>query len=303
MFKFVGIYSSSDVFAKHILTSSGDLALKNPYGIVSDGNGKVYVSQIRGGKIALFDFAEQQGSYFEPEVGENGSTFLSPHGLAIDAEGNIYVADTDQKRIVVFRSDRRFLRTMGNKSILERPVHVAVHEKARRVYVSDSRRHCISVFSLSGEYCFSFGHKGTGNGEFAMPYGLAVGPEGNIYVADMLNARIQVFDADGRFLRIIGNTAASRLELEFPRDVGFTSDGSLHIIDIKRAQLVTCTPEGVLRFTIGDEFPSANPLGFSSPTAMHIDKRDRVYIVDQINNRFTVWQYMAEANQAMAVVH
>ena len=298
--EFVGVYSSRDISSRgplalliDSLTGAKETGLRNPYGVVSDGRGRVYVSEVRTGKLVEFDFKTQRVNYVDTDP---GGLFASPHGVALDSGGNIYATDTMMKRVVVLSPDGRYVRAMGDEKIFERPVHLAVHDKAGRVYVSDARRHNVTVFSLSGEFLFSFGKMGTGTGEFAMPYGVAVSKEGNVYVADMLNARIQVFNADGKFLRIIGNTPATGLELEFPRDIAFTSDGSLHIIDIKQALLFTCTQEGVLRFTVGDKRPSSHPLGFSSPSAMHIDSQDRIYIADQINNRFTVWQYLVDAD-------
>ena len=48
-------------------------------------------------------------------------------------------------------------------------------------------------------YVTSWGQNGTSNGQFNIPFGLAVAPNGDVYVADYGNNRIQVFDADGVF--------------------------------------------------------------------------------------------------------
>ena len=60
----------------------------------------------------------------------------------------------------------------------------------------------IFIFALIGMLPnkSSFGSKGTGNGQFATPYGVTVGRSGKIYVADSGNNRIQIFDRTGKFV-------------------------------------------------------------------------------------------------------
>ena len=63
---------------------------------------------------------------------------------------------------------------------------------------------------------FAFGGKGSGNGQFDTPMGIAIAPSGNIIVADTSNARVQVFDRTGKFLSMFGDEHAILLA----RDVG-----------------------------------------------------------------------------------
>lgn len=294
LLKFIDTYASSDIFAQSTLSSfsnwfSGNktIALRHPYGIVSDHSGKVYVSDLHLQALIVFDFVAQRST-----IVETVEKLPSPHGLAIDQAGNIYVADSLKQQVVVLKPNGNFVRAIGNKTILQRPINVAVHDRAGRLYVSDARNHRVAVFSLTGEHLFNFGQLGAGKGEMAMPHGVAIGPGGSVYVADMLNARVQVFGQDGRYLRQIGNAELPGAQLEFPRDIAFASDGSLHIVDIKRGQLITCGPDGSLRLITGDKKPSAHILGLSSPTTINIDRNDRLFIADQGNRRFSVWQYM-----------
>jgi DNA-binding beta-propeller fold protein YncE len=61
------------------------------------------------------------------------------------------------------------------------------------VYVADSGNNRILMFTSSGAYLTQWGTRGTGNGQFNRPYGVAVDGSGNVYVADTNNNRIQVF--------------------------------------------------------------------------------------------------------------
>ena len=85
------------------------------------------------------------------------------------------------------------------------PCGIAVNQRGE-VVVTDRNRHCVSVFSPSGEKLQSFGKHGSGQGEFDNPCGVAVDGERNILVADGNNQRIQKFTAEGQFLAAVGTT-------------------------------------------------------------------------------------------------
>src|SRR5262249_1909700 len=58
----------------------------------------------------------------------------------------------------------------------------------------------IVKFSKDGKFVAAWGHKGTGQGEFDTPHGLAMDSAGRLFVADRMNNRIQIFDQGGKFL-------------------------------------------------------------------------------------------------------
>ncbi len=71
-----------------------------------------------------------------------------------------------------------------------------------RLYVTDFIGNKVLEFDRSGRLIRTVGQKGTGPGEFQMPYGVATDNTGRIYVNDRGNARVQVFDADLRHIAI-----------------------------------------------------------------------------------------------------
>ena len=58
----------------------------------------------------------------------------------------------------------------------------------------------MQFFDISGRFLGKWGSRGSGDGQFAYPLGVAVDGAGNVYVADTLNNRVQVFDSNRRFL-------------------------------------------------------------------------------------------------------
>lgn len=117
-----------------------------------------------------------------------------PTGVACDQDCYMYVCDGD--RIQVFDTHGVFQYSFGDKSDasnkLDAPHSVCV--AGDLVYVTEwGTSHCVSVFSKKGEFITSFGRRGSKEGEFYLPSGLAMDNDGVLYVCDYGNGRIQVF--------------------------------------------------------------------------------------------------------------
>lgn len=137
-----------------------------------------------------------------------GQLFIMPHGLTVDRDNNIWVTDVGLHQVFKFSYEGKLLlkigeaKMAGNDSLhFNQPTDVAV-AKGGSFYVSDGYGNSrIIKFSASGKYLFSWGKRGSGEGEFDVPHGLALDDKGNVYVADRENNRTQMFDAGGQYLR------------------------------------------------------------------------------------------------------
>lgn len=82
---------------------------------------------------------------------------------------------------------------------------MAVNDGYDYILVADQNNHRIQAFSSKGQFMFTFGTRGTGDGQFKNPTGVAVHKTtGDIVICDRLNNRVQIFDAEGKFLRKFG---------------------------------------------------------------------------------------------------
>ncbi len=263
-----------------------NIVLRRPFGIVTLDPGRVLVTDTVLHNIFLFDISERKAKIF--------STFFSgtPMGIDTDADGNVYVANVAQKAINVFSKDGQPLLTIAGGSGLERPSHLVLHKSLQRLYVADAPRHKIVVYDIMGKHLFDIGSPGYGPGEFAVPQGMAFDGQGRLFVADMLNSRIQVFDADGRFLYAFGQQGIARWHFEYPRDLAFANDGTLYIVDHRKGALLAYRPDGQFLFAVGANKQTARSLGFSTPAAIEIGSDDTLYVTEQMNSRFSVWQVL-----------
>ena len=126
-----------------------------------------------------------------------GRRLWRPAGVAIDADDNIYVADSEHGMLAVFDRSGNFLRYIGNfkgENEYESPQGIAIDRKARRLYLVDSPRNLVLVLDLTGKVLNRFGkyHDGTGVGVFDDPTDIAVG-HNHIYVLDSSGTRVQIW--------------------------------------------------------------------------------------------------------------
>ena len=76
-----------------------------------------------------------------------------------------------------------------------------------------------------------WGTRGSKDGEFSWPLGLAIGSNHNIYVSECSNDRVQVFDTQGRFLRKWGRTGNGNGEFIRPQDVATDDCADIYVSD------------------------------------------------------------------------
>lgn len=258
-----------------------------PFGVASNGKGKVYISDPLLKNIRIYDFNNKTVNFMSKQP------MGSPYGLAVDSAGRLYVADTDSKSILVYDSNEKPLFSFGAGEI-EKPVKLAINERLGRIYVTDPKAHQVGVFDMKGAHLFNFGQRGEEEGDLHAPTGVAVGKDNRVYVSEGLNARVQVFDADGNYLFKFGERGDHLTQFEFPKDLAFDSEGHLHIVDSRKGALLTYSAEGDMLLYTGTGGPTYRELGFGTPTSIWIDPDDRIYIVDLLNQRLAVWQYLSE---------
>ncbi len=204
-------------------------------------------------------------------AGDNGAAalaqLLAPRAVAVDARGNVYVADTTHR--------------------------------IRRIAPSGQ----ITSFAGNG----IVGNAGDGglalDANLNQPRGLAVDSAGNVYIADTLNHRIRkVTAADGKIATLAGmgiegnrgdGEAATQAELSFPTGVAVDSQGNVYVgdtgnhrvrkINVSDGKISTIAGNGEVGFS-GDGGPAAQAKLFA-PVGVAVDVQNNVYFVDQGNQR------------------
>lgn len=148
-------------------------------------------------------------SVFSGGPGGQAGQFSSPKGLAVDAKGNIYVADTGNSRIQKFDGDGRFVIEFGAmgppEMVLKSPNGVAVDNEGN-VYVVDVGTQKLVKFKPDGTFDKVFEGPDTG---FYGPRDIAIGANKQAYIDDQGRSRIVVFDLEKQTYSKIWGSAGS----------------------------------------------------------------------------------------------
>ena len=248
---------------------------------------------------------QQLGVTGQPGTGPGQFNF--PRAVAVDADGNVYVADSGNNRIVVFGPDGGFLREWGSTCKLDtgegcanggvgqfnEPWGIAVGADGS-VYVSDTWNHRIQKFTNDGQFVTAWGTFGSTGGELGQegllygPRAVVVGLDGNVSVMDTGNKRAQVFTPEGQFVTQWGGGGVVEGRFDEPVGLAQDADGRWFVADTWNRR--------IQRFSSAFEYEANWPVnGWSSQSVVNkpsiaVDsERGTLYAVDPENFRVLAW--------------
>lgn len=264
----------------------------------------------------------QWGSY-----GTGDGQFNYPFGVAVDATGNVLVADEGNHRIQKFTSSGDFLLTWGafghGDGELYFPAGIAV-DVVGNVYVADQYNNRVQKFTGSGTFLMVIGGPGMGDGEFQSPTTIAVDNDGFLYVVDHGNNRIQKFNPNGEFVLAWGSYGSGPGQFSRPYGVAVDVWGHVFVCELAGYRIQKFTTGGEFVSSFGDfsSFDLAvdqggnvyvgnansivkfdnngvlltqwgstgmDPGQFNRPYGIAVDGRNNVYVVDSENHRVQVF--------------
>ena len=295
-----------------------------PNSIIADGAGNVYVadrgnSTIRkitpAGVVTTFaGTAEKPGS---TDGTGDAARFYSPFGVAVDAAGNLYVADTGYSTIRRISSERETTTIAGSAGGIGGgdgtgaaarfwDPHGVATDSAGNVYVADSQNQTIRKITPAGIVTTFAGlarsggsSDGTGStARFRYPHGVAVDAADNVYVADTANYTIRKITPAGVVSTIAGSPGAPGstdswqgvVRFNWPESIAVTSAGTVYVADTQNHTIRKI--EGGMWVTTfagfagypGSNNGTGNYARFTSPKGVATDSAGNVYVADSTNN-------------------
>lgn len=266
-----------------------------PYGVAAY-KGRIYVSDTALRAIVVFDIPGQRFFKIGDDANDPRGKLLSPFGLDVDGNGNVYVVDAGSKSVKVYDPDGKYLREIARNVGFSRPIGIAVDAAGARVYVVDlggisSDEHKVRVFDgQTGEHLLEFGKRGSAPGEFNLPRDVSIGLDGLVYVVDGGNFRVQVFQPDGKFLRVFGTIGRQGGQFSRPKELAVGPDGYIYVVDTAFGNFQIFDAEGGLLLAVGSRSEVEGMAKFMLPAGIAVDGDGRVYMADQFFRKVEVFR-------------
>jgi RHS repeat-associated protein len=249
-------------------------AILSPSGIAVDGKGNFFISNTGNNtirKVTPDGLIYRIAGNGNPGYGGDGGPALSatlyrPNGIAVDSEGNLFIADTFNHRIRKVSPDGIITTVAGN-----------------------------GIMGYGGDGGLAI------NAKLSEPNGVAIDGQGNLFIADFSNHRIRKVSPDGIITTVAGNGVmgssgnggpATDAMLYYPHDVAVDSQGNLFITDYNH-RVRKITPDGIITAFAGTGSPGYSGDGGPAinarlyyPQGLAVDNEGNLYIAG--GNNFSV---------------
>ncbi len=305
-------------------------SLSQPVGVARDSAGNTYIADTNENRVrkvaangTITTVAGTGTLGYSGDGGPAASAWLNqPRGLALDASGNLYIADSNNYRIRKVDTSGNITTVAGYGSCCSAAgdggaatsarfgtVYGIALDAAGDLYIADGNNSRIRMVNTSGTITTvagtgTSGYSGDGgaatSAQLNYPYGVAVDTAGKLYIADQSNQRIRKVDTSGNITTVAGSGtsgysgdggAATSAQLYYPEAVAVDSAGNLYIADLDNQLIRKVTAAGIITTVAGnqgygysgDGGPAVNA-SFRSPSALSVDASGYVVIADQANN-------------------
>ena len=294
--------------------SATSAKLDSPTGVAVDASGNLYIADSRNHRVRRVDPAGQittvagtgSGGYSGDGGSATSAKLDSPTGVAVDASGNLYIADAGNHRVrrvdpagqittVAGTGSRGYSGDGGSapSAELDWPIGLAL-DASGNLYIADAGNHRVRRVDPAGQITTvagtgSRGYSGDGgsapSAELDWPIGLALDASGNLYIADFSTHRVRRVDPGGTITTVAGTGSrgysgdggpALGAQLDEPIGLALDASGNLYIADlgnhrVRRVELAGLTGGGLVLPNPADDHgnhqDSATPVPLDSSLA------------------------------------
>lgn len=283
-----------------IAGNSGEIV--NAFGSKGEGRGQfrkisslaltpsnqLVVSDSGNNKIEIYDLPAVAGQAHSKDLRlpgiRLGDTLSAECSAAYSMpNGRHLCLSVEKSSVTVLSADGKVAATLPGE--FKKPMLAAIDDKD--VIIVDGSE--MKVFSHQGEPRFTFGRRGSKDGQFKHITGIYL--RDKIYVADS-GKRVQIFSRDGIFLDKLANRKGETERFRRPGAVVVDATGNIYVADNESMRIRVFSPEKELVYELGgDEGP---PSRYRSIRAMALDQDDNLYVLGSTSNPQTVHVYQGK---------
>ncbi|MCL4848530.1 MAG: hypothetical protein KJ066_18445 [Acidobacteria bacterium] len=234
--------------------------------------------------------------------------FRHPQGLAVDAAGTLYVADTSNLRLRRVTPDGVVTTLVGSVPegedgpppdlLVDVPVDLVLDGAGNLIVVEANLLSKVApdgtISTLAGSFYGYADGAGT-EARFAAPGGIAIDGAGNLYVADRGNHRIRKVTPAGVVTTLAGSGQgsadgpATQAQFHRPTGVAVDASGVVYVTDYDAGRIRRIAPDGYVTTLAGSTSGYADGVGaaaqFHGPAGLAIDAAGSLYVADRLNSR------------------
>src|SRR5215470_13982649 len=213
---------AQDVKFEHVMTIGSEGTGEGQFKYVEDfaftKDGRLLATDAAHAWVQVFDKTTGKFLTRFGGKGDDDKHLDKPEGIAVDPDGNVFIADYNTGFIKKYDASYNWVLTFSEYGS-EKGQNIKsefMDIRDGKLYMPEAGNHRVDVFDLNGKFLFDFGGQGVETGKFNVPESAKFTSDGKLYVADLKNDRIQVFDKDGKFLKTWGKSGSGPGELKSP---------------------------------------------------------------------------------------
>ncbi len=231
---------------------------------------------------------------WERNIGGPGHAGLYAWGMATLRDGTILVGDYWNYRILKFTADGTpvgpnggvFIKNNGHGATqYYTPYGLGQDPRTGEIFIADTDKQQIDVYSEAGTYLRSWGSKGTGPDKFLYPSRVVVNSVGTVFVADTWDHAIVMSDVNGKEIKQFGGAGSKPGQMRSPHGMALDAADNIYIADQGNKRIDVFDKNGTFLRSFGKQGTAPGQFG-GDLRGVAVDKKNGwVYVVDGEGNK------------------
>lgn len=273
---------------------------------IDNVNNRAYVVDAASGRVMEFDSSGASNASFITRWGSlgNGPGQFQDGGrdVTVDGDGNVWVADLGNFRVMKFDPSGNLLLTEPNPAApppdggFNAPRGVAI-DASGNIFVTDTYNERIEEFDANANFVRAWGMRGENPGEFNYPRLISVDPtSGNLVVADSDQPGVDKWDANGNLIWAKFKIGSGPVQFRTDYGVAVDQGGNIWVADSQNHRVQELDSNGNFIRFVGSQGTGSGHFGF--PRGIAVDADGSIWVSDLVNNNIQHFTCPSSPTQA-----